>query len=594
MTNRGNSSTEIHSDAKSDGEQPRVLVTAGKDVIQVVEVSPQMLDRRVQLDVPVGRDPPQEAEAAVRSKTLVVFLEGLNARIEAASLSGPFQSKGALTLGSIPLTYDITVGEVIQKRTLPFNLNLGVGAGDSSLHIDGVILGLTDNPKFKGSVKGQGENLGLLIEAVTRSPTPPALAQLFSIEGNVSASVQGAEMTGLTMRLADSRVAGDVAFEMSDVPRFSVNLTAGRFDLDKWLNSQGAALKGEKKSTKKRSVISASKPDQKTVEKDALKMGGGIVIPKGIIGSVIVSVEALVYRGESISDVLISTDLADGAVTLNQFSTQFPGGSDIAMTGLLTSPKGHPKFSGNIETTTNDLRKVVAWLGIKMPDIPADRLRKVDFKSDISLTPEEVQIQNMDLKFDSSRLTGAATIALRSRPAFGVNLTLDQINADAYMPTPSKSKPAKTAPNSKSEKSDKPTVENTKSEKQPAAQNPLKGLSALAHFDANLLMKIKRLSLRGEQIKDIDLDATLYDGNLDIRKMNVGQALGAGMSVTGKINELRSIPMAKNLQIKLKSKNLAPLVRFAGTALPFNARNLGATLIELQANGSFVKPKIQA
>ncbi len=523
---------------------------------------------------------------------------GLNAHIEAASLAGPFQSTGDLTLRKIPLTYEVTVGEVIQERTLPMNLKLGVGAGDSSLHIGGTILGLSDAPKFKGSIKGEGKNLGLLIEAVTRTPTPPALAQLFSVEGNVAASIHGGQITDLSMQLADSRVEGDIAVEMSKIPRFSVSLTAGRFDLDKWLNVPNKTQTTPAQTAKSPEPVALAVPQKgKTTTQTPVKPAGGVVIPANMGGSVIVSLEALVYRGEVISDVLINTELADGAAHLRQFSAQFPGGSDIAMAGILTSPEGRPVFSGNIETTTNDLRKVINWVGAEIPDVPADRLRKFGITSDINLSPEQLQLQNISVQFDSSRLTGAATIALRERLAFGVNLTLDQINADAYMPVAAASevqKPEGAVDIEKSATAESAAQADPKTAQSAAAANPFKGLTALAGFDANVLLTIKRLGLQGETLQNVAVDTTLYDGNLDIRKMNVGQVAGASLSTSGKITGLRDIPSAEGLRVQLKTKDLAPLARLAGQSLSFDVGNLGATSVDMTANGSFLKPKIDA
>lgn len=518
-------------------------------------------------------------------------IEGLNARIEAASLSGPFQSKGSLKLRSIPLTYDITVGEVIKERTLPLNMKFGVGAGDTSLQIGGTILNLLEDPKFKGTVKGEGKNLSLLIEAITRSPAPPALAQLFSVEAIISASKDGGELSGLQMQLANSRVEGDVAIEMAETPRFSVSLTAGRFDLDKWLGNAEPSAPPAKTDTE--TVNSSESPSPAPQSSSTSAPAAGVEIPSNISGSLIVSVEALVYRGEAINDVLINTEMADGVVNLSQFSAQFPGGSDITMSGLLSTPENRPNFSGAIETTTDDFRQVVKWLGVEVPPIPTDRLRKIGFSSDVNLTPGEAQLQNIDLKFDSTRVTGATTIALRARPAFGLNLTVDQIDADAYISSSAKKSPSSTKQQAKPD-TDQSAKAKPDNEPAPASENPFKGLAALATFDANALLTIKRLGWNGESLKNIVLDTTLYDGGLDVRKLNVGQFAGTSVTTSGQINNLRDIPELKNWHVIAKSKNLTPLVRFAGIKLPFNAKGLGSSAVEVRANGSVLKPKVQA
>ena len=518
-------------------------------------------------------------------------IEGLNAHVEAASLIGPFQSKGSLTLRNTPLSYDISVGEVIKSRTLPLNMKFSVGESSASLHIGGTILDLIGDPKFKGSVKGEGKNLGLLIETITRNPTPPALAQLFSIEGNVSGSAHGVEISDLSVQLADAKVTGDVSVEMGADPRFSINLNAMRFDLDKWLNVQQVVVKKAKRTPNTKAVVTADAPSKRS--QPTIHASNGVMIPNNISGSVIVSVEALVYRGQAIGDVLINTELNNGVAKLSQFSAQLPGGSEILMYGDLTTPKGAPQFSGNIEAQTNDLRKIAEWLDVKVPNIPKDRLRKIDFSSAIKLTPDEVQVQSLNLKFDSSRLTGAATVALRSRLGFGANLTLDQINVDAYIPVPLKSERLKDVVKSKGD-TEVASGKNAKTtHKETQAASPFKGLSALAGFDANVLLEIKRLGLKGEQLKGVAVDASLFDGSLDIRKFNVAQFAGATLAASGKIEGLRDIPIAQGLRVNVKSKNLSPILRLLGTKLPIKGADLGKTSVDLRADGSFLSPRIK-
>ena len=53
------------------------------------------------------------------------------------------------------------------------------------------------------------------------------------------------------------------------------------------------------------------------------------------------------------------------------------------------------------------------------------------------LTPYRSTVRagdSLDLTVDATRLTGAATVALRQHPAIGARLAIDQLNLDAYLP----------------------------------------------------------------------------------------------------------------------------------------------------------------
>jgi uncharacterized protein involved in outer membrane biogenesis len=528
-------------------------------------------------------------------------IEDLNAKVEAVSLIGPFQSNGSLTLRNTALTYDITIGEVIKERTLPLNLKLGIAQESASLHIGGNIFDLLGAPKFRGHLKGESKNLGLLFQTIIREPTTTKFPQLFSIEGNVSASMQGFEINNLAIQLADSKIEGDISLELGDIPRFSVNVSAEQFDLDKWFNTSEPELvktKPElvktKEVTKKNTNIAIPIPIKKEQEKTQELSSS--IIPDDISGSVIISVEAMNYRGKSINDIIVNTELKNGIARLSQGSAQFPGGTEISLFGDLTTPNGVPQFSGNIEAYTNDLWKITNWFDIKMPNISADRLRKVNFSSTIMLTREEIKAQGLSLKFDSSKLTGAATIALRPRLGFGANLTLDQIDVDSYLGPPLKPKTLKTKikPKSEIEKSaaNKHTLK--KDQKKNKDYSPLKSLSKLAGFDANVLLEIKKLDLKGEKLRGVVVDASLYDGSLDIRKFKVAQFAGVAVATFGKIEDLGYIPRARGLHINLKSKNLKPIAHLLGVKFSFDGTQLGKTSVDFRVNGSFLAPNINA
>jgi uncharacterized protein involved in outer membrane biogenesis len=521
-------------------------------------------------------------------------IEGLNAHVEAVSLIGPFQSKGSLTLRDTALTYDIAIGEVIKERTLPINLNLGISQGSASIQIGGNILDLSGAPKFKGDLKGEGKNLGLLIEAIRRESTPIALAQFFSINGNILASMQGVEINDLAVQVADSKIQGDISLEIGDMSRFSVNLSSKQVDLDKWLSTPKPEVVKEKAVTKKNIRVKGAIPviqEQTTVQ----KMDKAI-IPDDINGSVIISVEALLYRGKVINDIVINTKLKNGLARLSQFSAQFPGGSEMVFYGDLTASNGAPQFSGNIEATTNDLRKVTNWLDIEIPNIPMDRLRKIDFSSAITLKRDEIQVQGLKLKFDSSKLTGAATIALRSRPSFGANLMLDQINTDSYLPLPLKPKPLKAKQKNKplSDKVVTDALVAKKVQNKTHGDHLFKGASILAGFDANILLEVKKLGFKGEKLRGVVVDALLYDGSLDIRKLNVAHFAGVTIATSGKIEGLRDIPSAHGLHINVKSKDLSPIAHLLGGKFSFDVARLGKASVDLRTNGSFLSPKIKA
>ena len=75
-------------------------------------------------------------------------------------------------------------------------------------------------------------------------------------------------------------------------------------------------------------------------------------------------------------------------MTIERAEALLPGGSELAFTGALTTPKKVPKFTGRIETASNNFRALLDWLGLDIASVPANRLRKMSFASDVVVAGE--------------------------------------------------------------------------------------------------------------------------------------------------------------------------------------------------------------
>jgi len=518
-------------------------------------------------------------------------VDAINAQIAAASLKGPFEIRGAMTARKIPLTYDLNIGAVIQDRTVPINVKVGVAPDQASFHVVGTVLGLLDDPRFKGTVKGGGENLASLISALSGEQAPQVLAQTFGVEAELSGSAKGGEVKELQLSLADAKATGDIAVELAAKTEFSIRLSAARFDIDKWLTvANSKVTKASKPGSTTKTAKKAAAASIRVEPSGTSAVPAKITIPANLSGSIILSVDTVEYRDGIIRDFAINADVADSQVTLSQLSAQFPGGSDIAVFGTISAPDGEPNFVGEVETTVIDLRGVLTWLGTDLAGVPSDRLRKLSLKSAVNATTKQVQVTGLDLRFDSSRLTGAATVALRKRPSLGVSVALDRINVDAYLPKKGvqKSKPAKPTPPTGT------TADPKVAQPKAKPQSPFKGLGVFGTFDANLKARIKTLVFQGEQIRDANIDGTLYNGNLELRRLSVGSLAGVRGNITGKLNNLTGLPSASGLRVKASSKNLAPLMKFVGADTGLDMKKLGAFSMDSQINGNLLKPKIRS
>jgi len=516
--------------------------------------------------------------------------ENINATFAAASLTGPFESAGGIKVRGLPFSYDLNVGTIIHARTIPFNLKLGMTPGKTTMQMNGTVVGLENTPRIKGKIKAEGESLAALIQAVRLGALPGPLGQPFSLEASVSAGAAGAEVKGLGVRLGATQATGEVTATLGKTTNVAVRLGASRIDLDQWMALPDVpAISGTPPGAGK---AGATGPAATGGAGDgAAAAVAALTLPEGVNGSLVFSAKALTYRDGVVRNATLNAELANGEITLSQLSAQFPGGSDLALFGFVTLPKGKPRFEGELETTVNDLRGVLRWLGTDLDGVAADRLRKLTLATRLVAVPDQVQLTGLDLQFDSSRLSGGVTVALTRRPSFGAALALDRLNLDAYLPQASgKKTKAGGKRDSKTGTAGKPSGATAKGEK---ATDPFAALKVLTGLDANLKARVKTLTFRGNDVKNAVFDGTLYNGDLDIRRLSVGQAAGAAVAFSGAVKGLGGTPEASGLTFKVDTGDVPRLLRFAGVEDAPALKGLGPVSASGRVDGSLLAPRLK-
>ena len=272
-------------------------------------------------------------------------------------------------------------------------------------------------------------------------------------------------------------------------------------------------------------------------------------LPRHITGRFKFLADGLVYRGRLVRQLGLEASLADGRLIIERAEALLPGGSELSFTGELTTPKKVPTFTGRIETASNNFRSLLDWLGLDVASVPANRLRKMSFSSDITLASGQLSATQFDLQLDVTRAMGGLAVALRQRLGFGLGMTVDTLNLDAYLSQSSSkagTKPQKETTSGPARGEEDGEGDGSAPElvdkKAPAPGSaPRLDLGALLEsFDANLEISIGSLTINGAQAKGIHLDGTLRQGEATIREARVDDFLGASGAYRGELRNLRN------------------------------------------------------
>ncbi len=451
--------------------------------------------------------------------------EGVNARVVADSLAGPLRAAGEARVGGKPVRFTLAAGRFDYRNpiTTPLNATLDMMAPTGSVLRAAVAFSGTAQfapaLKLSGKAKLGGADLAAALASFGPLGSLPGLmTQPFSAEGALNITSDKADIASLVLQLGDVRSQGSANAVFlgprDGKPQFDLALTFGYIDLDAWLDMAPRA--GDAKT-----------PD-------------GFALPDDFRLSLEASAEAVNYRKGLFRQLKSSAELADGAVTLRQLTMQAPGGTDATVNGRFTvEPNVPARFDGRVDIASDDFRNLLGWGGIDAKTLPPGRLNKLTATGRVGLGVETLEMSDLDVRFDSTKLTGGVVAALRARPAFGANLVVDQFNLDGYLPDGA------------------------------AAAFPLTPEMA-ASFDANLLLRAGQFVWRSVPLRELSFDGTLDGGNLTLRKLAAGIGTGAGdgsFSLAGDLKAVAAKP-ALVLDVTAEAKDPAGLYRLAGIDAP--------------------------
>jgi hypothetical protein len=386
-------------------------------------------------------------------------------------------SLGALNAGTLPATV---------SADLP---------GGAQLRLSGV-LGWSDG----------GAVLSGRLQATGDDPAPvlgPAYArQALRAEAQAELSFDRAIVNDLRFSVGDLGGAGAVSFALGTPSRFDLALQINRLDLARLL--------------------------------PALPQWADAPRWDGLSGDVDVSVAAIAWRDGVMQQAKLELDITDGAINVRRASVLLPGGSDLALSGALSRESGALRFDGQVDAGADNLRALLEWLGADLDGIPGDRLRRGQMKAQVSYQNEVLGLADLDLRLDSSRLSGAAAVALRARPSFSVDLRADRLNLNGY-------------------------------DFAALSGRPEAPLSILSRFDTDFRLRVGALAFASHVAERAAIDARLYGGRLDLGALSAADFEGAALDASGAVTIAPSGAAVIDLRLSAHGDSFRTVMRRLGS-----------------------------
>ncbi len=476
-------------------------------------------------------------------------VEEISADLSARSLRGPLTAKGRASPRGIPVNFNLNLGAVDGSVPLGIALELPE-AGAARLTYSGTVN--TGQPfSARGRLEARGEDLAALIGVFAPDlAARERFAEDFSIKATVDYDQDVVDVRNLELSLLSVTASGTAEILTKDIPDVRVDLLVPRLDLDGFLARAEAPSAGQPQAPQTQTQEgapaapdSAPAPGSTQGQEPDDQPAGAFSLPEDIAASLDLRISALIYKGQVIRQTGLSARLEKGELAVNDTFALLPGGADVSGGGVLRARDGEPVFTGRIEASADNLRRVLSWLGIDPEAVPPDRLRRLTLVSGIEATPREILFKDIAGEVDTSRFAGGIAIAPRERVGLGIGLTVDRLNLDGYLP---------------------PADGGGGGGQDAEAPAPGGGANALEAFDANFDLRVGELVLHNQPARDLHLDATLRGGVLRLRKLTAGDLAGAEGQVAGVFYGLPDLPRVEDGSFELKVADARRFARFVG------------------------------
>ena len=468
------------------------------------------------------------------------LLRTINASVTMDSLQGPFEVQGNARYKNLPVSTEVMLGVMREGRKVPVNISAGLLDGEVQLKFSGAVLMDETSPQVEGSVNVDAGDIGDLFLALSlldpenTNQAKKVYNQPLSLESKVAYGGDAIKISELAFEMGESRGSGNLTTTFSDFYRFNGSLAVNSFNLDSILP-----------------VLN------KTDETSNNEMNLGFL--ETIEGNFNFKLGALQFNEKIASQLDLDLTASGGQLEITKAQINMPGGSELSLDGSIFSQNNKPEFIGNTTLNSGNFRAFLEWLKIDVSNIPTGRLTRLAYKGVLKADPELIQIYGVDGSLDTFKFKGGVSYALQERPAFGVDLSIDNLNIDNYLPTAS---------------------EEPSDYKQSVA--------LLGDFDANYKIKLANLTSQGIAIKNIDLNGNLINGNLNADVIKVVDYAGFNLdgSLTGQA--LNTNPQF-DASFKTAASSLVALQRAYRFKTPYDIKQLGAISLNADIKGNFEK-----
>lgn len=436
-----------------------------------------------------------------------VVVDGINARLDAPALAGPYKVEGTARAGGDTLTIKAATGAADGKGGFALKANVRSAVHPVVANFDGQLRIANHRPTWAGKA-----TLDRIIAKDDKATLP------WSMNADVDISNRAVLAKALEFRYgAEERpftMSGVATLDLAAVPSFEAVLSARQIDLDRTLGDG---------------------PDKPVSFDGALAAFGATIaslpVPS-VPGRIGFDIPGVVVGGSIISDLRADLVTAPAGWTVDTLEATLPGKSSLAAHGqLATAPT--IGFNGDVSLSSDQPATLISWWAPNRPKVNLDPFR---LSAKVTASADGLALEDVDASLDQGKISGSldfAPGAANRKPRLTMSLDADQLRL-----------------------SDVQTVAGLAT-----------GQGGSAGADVVVKAAVGTLIAGDARAEGFDVSASLVDSTLDVDRLFVRSLSGARVTAAGTIRDLTTTPDG-SIQMRVSAEKLDGVADLARALIP--------------------------
>jgi uncharacterized protein involved in outer membrane biogenesis len=458
-------------------------------------------------------------------------------------------------LDGVPVDLSGRLGSADRTGARAAELSLKLPEADATLALAGV---LDPAPAFKGRATVTALHAAdvAALAGIAAAAQVPVLAQPLTLSADIAADAARLDLANGSVALADQTAAFSAAAAFDAVPRFRLSVDLTRIDVQPWLGLFAPAPPG-----------AAVRP----------ALGRAFAGAAPWTADITVNGPALRLGDQVLRDAVLALVRADGQWTVRNAAVTLPGQARMSFAGSWGGLDAGAALDGAWRAEVQDVRGLLAWLGLDAAAVPAGRLGSLGASGTVQAGARLVTLNDLTVAFDLTQARGRVAFGWSADAPLTVDLDIDRLALDVYGPLIIRAATAMAGP--------MPAVADQAAGYGVTALAPW--LAGLAQRRGSLRIAVPQLTWRDELNGRLGIDLAFGEGVVDVRSLAVEDA-AAAVWLGGKIRNLAGVPTAEGIQIDVKVADPVRLARAARAELSPLLRALTPWSLTGALNGSLL------